>query len=173
MGAQDHVDLALRALHELVHARGRTDCHFAFIGDGEMLPELRALAETLEIADWVTFTGWLDEDGCFDYLATADVAMDSNMQAEVSPVKGLEYMAFAVPFVAFDLEATRAMAEGAADYVPPGDWAALAAALDALLGDPLRRQEMGRQARQRVESELAWDRQSEAYLRIYEGMMST
>jgi glycosyltransferase involved in cell wall biosynthesis len=173
MGAQDHVDLALRAVHELVHARGRTDCQFAFIGDGEMLPELRELAAALGIADWVTFTGWLDEDGCFDYLATTDVAMDSNLQVEVSPVKGLEYMAFAVPFVAFDLEATRAMAERAAVYVPPGDAMALAAALDGLLSDPVRREEMGRRGRERVESELSWDRQSEAYLRVYEGVMGT
>jgi glycosyltransferase involved in cell wall biosynthesis len=173
MGAQDHVDLALRAVHELIHVRGRTDCQFAFIGDGEMLPELRGLAEDMGIADWVTFTGWLDEDGCFEYLATVDVAMDSNLQAEVSPVKGLEYMAFAVPFVAFDLEATRAMAEQGAVYVPAGDTAALAAALDGLLSDPVRRQEIGRQGRERVESELAWDRQSEAYLRVYEGVMST
>jgi glycosyltransferase involved in cell wall biosynthesis len=171
MGAQDHVDLALRAVHELIHARGRTDCQFAFIGDGETLPELRLLADRLGIADWVTFTGWLDEDACFDYLATADVAMDSNLQAEVSPVKGMEYMAFAVPFVAFDLEATRAMAERAAVYVPTGDTVALAAALDGLLGDPLRRQEMGRSGRERVESELAWDRQREAYLRVYEGLV--
>ena len=169
MGAQDHVDLALRAVHELVHATGRTDCQFAFIGDGETLPELRELAGRLGIADWVTFTGWLDEDGCFDYLATADVAMDSNLQPEVSPVKGMEYMAFGVPFVAFDLEATYEMAERAAVYVPAGDTSALAAALDGLLGDPVRRQEMGRWGRHRVESELAWDRQSEAYLSVYEG----
>ena len=56
-----------------------------------------------------------------DYLATADLALDSNLQPEVTPVTGLEYMAHGLPFVAFDLEETRAMAESAARYVPPGD----------------------------------------------------
>jgi glycosyltransferase involved in cell wall biosynthesis len=171
MGPQDHVDLALSAVHHLVNTLGRDDCQFAFIGDGEVLPELKGLVERLGIADWVTFTGWLDEDACFGYLATADLAMDSNLQPEVSPVKGMEYMAFGVPFVAFDLEETRAMAEGAALYLPPGDPLALARATAELLDDPARRAEMSRIGRRRVEEHLAWDRQSETYLRVYERLL--
>jgi glycosyltransferase involved in cell wall biosynthesis len=167
MGPQDHVDLALRAVDHLVHGLGRDDCQFAFIGDGELLPELKRLAEELAICDWVTFTGWLDEDACFSYLATADIALDSNLQPEVSPVKGMEYMAFGVPFVAFDLEETVTMAEDAAVYVPAGDPLALAKAVDGLLGDPPRRAEMAHLGRRRVEEHLAWDRQGETYLEVY------
>lgn len=171
MGPQDHVDLGLSAVHHLVYTLGRDDCQFTFIGDGEMLPELRALAEQLGIADWVTFTGWLDEDACFAYLATADLAMDTNLQPEVSPVKGMEYMAFGVPFVAFDLQETRAMAEGAALYLPPGDPLALARAIAELLDDPTRRAEMSRIGRRRVEEQLAWDCQSMTYLSVYERLL--
>lgn len=171
MGPQDHVDLALSAIHHVVHTLARDDCQFAFIGDGEALPELKRLAERLAIAEWVTFTGWLDESACFGYLATADLAMDSNLQPEVSPVKGMEYMAFGVPFVAFDLEETRAMAEGAALYLPPGDPLALGRAMAELLNDPARRAEMSRIGRRRVEEHLAWDRQSETYLRVYERLL--
>jgi hypothetical protein len=85
-----------------------------------VLPELKALAERLAVTDWATFTGWLDEDACFDYLGTADIGLDTNLQPEVSPVKGMEYMAFEVPFVAFDPEETKAVAEGAAFA---SDWA--------------------------------------------------
>jgi glycosyltransferase involved in cell wall biosynthesis len=167
MGPQDHVDLALLAVDHLVHTLGRDDCQFAFIGDGEVLPELKALAERLAINDWVTFTGWLDEDACFDYLATADIGLDSNLQPEVSPVKGMEYMAFGVPFVAFDLEETRSMAGDAALYLPKADPVALARAIDELLEDAARRADMARIGRRRVESCLAWDRQEEAYLHAY------
>jgi glycosyltransferase involved in cell wall biosynthesis len=167
MGPQDSVDLGLWAVHHLVHGLGREDCQFAFIGDGEVLPELERLAARLTVADRVTFTGWLDEDACFDYLATADIAIDTNLQPEVSPVKGMEYMAFGVPFVAFDLEETVAMARAAAVYVPRGDAMALARAIDQLLDDPARRATMSRAGRERVEEDLAWDRQSETYLRVF------
>lgn len=167
MGPQDHVDIALLAVHHLVHMLGRGDCRFAFIGDGEVLPELQRLAERLTITDWLTFTGWLEEDACFDYLAMADIGLDSNLQPEVSPVKGMEYLAFGVPLVAFDLEETRATAGDAAVYVPPGDPLELARAIDELLDDPARRAEMANRGRRRVEEDLAWDRQSEAYLRVY------
>ena len=59
-------------------------------------------------------------------------------------MKGMEYMAFGVPFVAFDLSETRELAEGAAAYAEPGDVAGLASLIDDLLADPARRAAMGR-----------------------------
>ena len=76
-------------------------------------------------------------------------------------------MAFEVPFVAFDLEETKAVAEGAALCLRQGDSLALARAIDELLEDPARRAEMARTGRGRVEEGLAWDRQEEACLRVY------
>ena len=79
----------------------------------------------------------------------------------------MAYMAFEVPFVAFDLEETKAVAEGAALCLRQGDSLALARAIDELLEDPARRAEMARTGRGRVEEGLAWDRQEEACLRVY------
>jgi glycosyltransferase involved in cell wall biosynthesis len=171
MGLQDHVDLTLQAIHHLVHDLGRDDFHVALIGEGEELFQLRRLADRLAIADRVTFTRWLDEETCFDYLATADLALDSSLQAEVSPVKAMEYMAFGIPFVAFDLEETRAMAREAAAYVQPADTMALAATINELLDDPGRRQDMGLIGRRLIREELAWDRQEETYLRVFERLL--
>jgi glycosyltransferase involved in cell wall biosynthesis len=170
MGAQDRVDLALHAVHHLVYQLGRTDCHFAFIGDGEVLPEMRRLASHLEITDWVTFTGWLEQDACFAHLATADLGLESTLQ-DIATVKCLEYMAYGVPIVAFDLEEIREPADGAAVYVPSGDVPAFALAISQLLDDPTRRAEMGRIARRQVEETHAWDRQQESYLRVYEHLV--
>jgi glycosyltransferase involved in cell wall biosynthesis len=172
MGAQDRVDLALHAVRHLVYQLGRTDCHFAFIGDGEVLPEMRQLARQLEITDWVTFTGWLEQDACFAHLSTADLGLEPTMQ-DIATVKCLEYMAFGVPIVAFDLEEIRAPADGAAVYVPPGDVPAFALAISRLLDDPTRRAEMGRLARRQVEETHAWDRQEEAFLRVYKQLLSS
>jgi glycosyltransferase involved in cell wall biosynthesis len=171
MGAQDRVELALRAVHRLVYELGRTDCHFTFIGDGEVLPEMRRLAGQLDIDDWVTFTGWLEQDACFAQLSTADLGLEPTTQ-DIATVKCLEYMAFGVPIVAFDLEEHRTQADGAAVYVSPGDVPAFALAISQLLDDPARRAEMGSLGRRRIEETHSWERQEEAFLGVYERLLT-
>jgi glycosyltransferase involved in cell wall biosynthesis len=171
MGPQDRLDLALRAIDHLVHAIGRTDCHFAFVGDGEARVPSQQLAADLGISEWVAFPGWADQEPAYTYLSTADLGLEPNMEDIVSPVKGMEYMAFGLPFVGFDLVETRALAGAAAAYVPPGDIHGFARMIDELLGNPARRAEMGRVGRQLVEERLAWDRQEEAYVEVYQRIL--
>ena len=110
MGPQDSVDLAVRAVAHTVRVLGRTDCQFAFVGDGETRPLLRKLAAELQVQEWVDFPGWVDEDEAASYLAAADIGLEPNMETIVSPVKIQEYMGFGVPVVAFDLAETRGLA---------------------------------------------------------------
>jgi glycosyltransferase involved in cell wall biosynthesis len=168
MGRQDRLDVLLQAIAQLVHRLGRNDCRFVLIGDGECLDESRALASELGLDEWVTFTGWLPETDVFRYLATADLGLDASLQEEVSPVKAMEYMAFGLPFVAFDLRETRAIGGEAAAYAPPGDAEKLAAQVHDLLLDTGRRRSMGRVGRRRVRQELAWERQAEHYIEVME-----
>jgi glycosyltransferase involved in cell wall biosynthesis len=172
MGPQDRVDVALRAVRHLVHVDGRRDCHFAFVGDGEARPEAQRLAAELGIADLVSFPGWVDEETAFGYLSTADLGIEPNLEPIVTPVKGLEYMAFGLPFVAFDLPETRTLAGAAAAYAPPGDEVALARQVGVLLDDPQRRAGMGREGRQRIEERFAWDHQQVAYVEVYRRLLA-
>ena len=166
MGRQDHVDLLLRAVAYLVHDLGRTDCGFAVLGDGECLEEARAQSARLGLQSWVDFPGWLPEAQVFSYLASADLGLDTSLQGEISPVKVLEYMAFGLPFVAFDVGETRVMGRDASVLVPPGDVESYARQVAALLDDAARRSELGEIGRERVRSDLAWERQSAAYLDV-------
>jgi glycosyltransferase involved in cell wall biosynthesis len=172
MGPQDRVDVALRAIGHLIQVIGRADCHFAFVGDGESKGPAERLAAQLGIASWVSFPGWADQEEAFTYLSTADLGLEPNLEEIVSPVKGMEYMAFGLPFVSFDLAETRALAGGAAAYAPPGDVPRFAALIDELLSDPARRAELGRTGRQLIEERLAWDRQEEAYLGVYQRLLA-
>jgi glycosyltransferase involved in cell wall biosynthesis len=172
MGPQDQVELALRAVAELVHQRGRSDCHFAFVGDGESRADAQRLADELEISDLVSFPGWLPEAEAFAYLASADLGLEPNLEEIVSPVKGMEYMAFGLPFVAFDLAETRTLARDAAAYAQPGDAAHFATLIDELLDDPNRRAAMGRSGRLRIEDEVAWDHQQPRYLNVYRSLFA-
>jgi glycosyltransferase involved in cell wall biosynthesis len=170
MGRQDRVDLLLRAVAHIVADLGRTDCRFAILGDGEALDDLRSESARLGLEPWVTFPGWLPEQQVFTYLATADLGLDTSLQNEVSPVKVMEYMAFGLPFVAFDLQETRVIGAGASALITPGDVESLAEEIVTLLDDPARRAEMGAAGRLRVREELAWERQVPVYLGVIDSL---
>jgi glycosyltransferase involved in cell wall biosynthesis len=170
MGRQDRLDLLVALTDRLVHQLGRPDWHLAVLGNGECLDETRSDVARLGLEPWVTFTGWVSEEEVFRYLATSDVGLDASLQVEVSPVKVMEYMGAGLPVVAFDLPETRAVAEGAAVLVRPGDVDALAEAVNALLADPQRRATMGRNGRERIAGELAWEHQAIAYLEVVDRM---
>jgi glycosyltransferase involved in cell wall biosynthesis len=80
----------------------------------------------------------------------------------------MEYMAFELPMVAFDLKETRFSADDAAVYVTPNEVQEFAAAIAALLDDPERRTAMGRTGRRRVEETLAWHLQVPAYVHVFD-----
>lgn len=170
-GVDDGVELALRAVHHLVYVMGESNCHFAFLGDGEAFARMRSLAEDLQILEHVNFTGWVCQDVVYDYLATADVGLQPNPKTPriemATAIKTMEYMAFALPVVAFDGKETRRSAADAAVYAESEDAASYAAAVRDLLHDPARRAEMGRIGRRRVADELAWEHQEKRYLEVY------
>ena len=174
MGPQDGVDLALRAAAAVVRS-GREDVQFVFIGSGDSYDELVALADELRIGEYVTFTGRVPDETVFEIFSTADVGLSPdplNPLNDVSTMnKTMEYMAFELPVVAFDLRETRVSAGPAAVYVEPNDTDAFAEAIVELLDDPDRRAEMGRTGRERVESELAWRHQVPKYVGVYESLL--
>jgi glycosyltransferase involved in cell wall biosynthesis len=83
----------------------------------------------------------------------------------------MEYLAFGLPCVAFDLPQTRAVAGDAASYVPRGDTSAFADEIVRLIEDPDRAEQMGRAGAERVRSLLAWERQEERYLDVYRSLV--
>jgi glycosyltransferase involved in cell wall biosynthesis len=171
MGPQDRVDLALRAIAHLVHERKRTDCAFVFVGKGEELPAVQRLAGDLGIGDWVLFPGWVEEDVVFDYLGTADIGIESNIEDYVSGVKVMEYLAAGLPIVAFETEETLRLAGEAACYAPKGDVAEMAKLIDELLGDQAAREEMAYKGQNRVKEFIAWEHQAARYVSAIKGLI--
>jgi asparagine synthase (glutamine-hydrolysing) len=172
MGPQDGVDLALRAAAVVVHELLRTDVQFVFVGAGDCYDMLRDLATSLKIDDFVDFTGRIPDDELFSVLSTADLGLSPdplNPLNDVSTMnKTMEYMAFELPVVAFDLHETRVSAGDAAVYVEPNDVQQYAEAIVTLLDKEDERASMGRYARRRVEDVLAWQRQLPEYLNVFE-----
>jgi glycosyltransferase involved in cell wall biosynthesis len=175
MGPQDGVDVAIRALDTYVHRLGRTDLHLALLGFGDCLEDLQKLATDLGLDDFVTFTGRADARMITEYLSTADIGLSPdplNPLNDVSTMnKTMEYMAFALPVVAFDLKETRVSAADAATYIEPGDVEAYAHAVAALLDDADRRAAMAVAGRERAAAVLDWEPQKRAYVGVYDRLM--
>ena len=175
MGPQDGVDIVLRAAEVVVHKLGRHDIAFTLIGKGDCFNELVALRDELGLADHVEFTGRAPDEFVARILSTADIGLSPDPKNPLNDVstmnKTMEYMAFGLPVVAFDLRETRVSAGNAAVYVRPNDIADYAAAIVDLMDDEPGRSRLGKLGRARVEQELAWSYQERAYLGVYRRLL--
>jgi glycosyltransferase involved in cell wall biosynthesis len=176
MGPQDGVDIVVRAAGIVVHELGRDDIAFTLIGSGDCFDDLVALRDELGLAGHVEFTGRAPDELVARILSTADVGLSPDPKNPLNDVstmnKTMEYMAFGLPVVAFDLRETRVSAGDAAVYVKPNDEHEYAKAIVALMDDEPRRALLGKLGRERVEEGLAWPHQERAYLGVYRRMIS-
>ncbi|HEX4305089.1 MAG TPA: glycosyltransferase family 4 protein [Solirubrobacterales bacterium] len=169
MGAQDGVDEALRSLAEL--AKLRRDWHAIFMGDGDVVEEMKAMSSSLGLDDLVEFTGWVEQDTICRVLSTADLGIAPDPKNPLNDVSSMikisEYMAMSTPIVSFDLAESRVGAGDAAVFAPSGDHAAWAHLASDLLDDPDRCATMGAAGRQRVLDFIAWEHQERSLLAAY------
>jgi glycosyltransferase involved in cell wall biosynthesis len=174
MGPQDGVDIVVRAAAVVVNELNRTDIAFTLIGSGDCFDELVALRDELNLAGHVEFTGRAPDELVADIMSTADVGLSPdplNPLNDVSTMnKTMEYMAYELPVVAFDLRETRVSAGDAAVYVTPNDVHEYARAIVALADDEPTRAQLGKAGRIRVEQQLAWRHQERAYVAIYRAL---
>jgi len=177
MGPQDGVDIIVRAADIIVHELHREDIAFTLIGSGDCFDELVALRDELNLAGHVEFTGRAPDELVAEIMSSADVGLSPDPKNPLNDVstmnKTMEYMAYELPVVAFDLRETRVSAEEAGVYVTPNDVTEYALTIVALLDDEPRRVKLGKAGRIRVEQELAWGHQEKAYLRVYESLSAS
>ena len=169
------MDTLVRSIDHFVHGFGRTDTTVALLGFGDCVPALKRQVRELGLDDYVVFTGRADIAMIERYLSTADIGLSSdplNPLNDVSTMnKTLEYMAYSLPVVAYDLVETRVSAGGAAVYVTPGDEKGYAHELIELLDDPERRAELGANGRLRIERSLSWRYSEAVYVQVYDELL--
>ena len=175
MGPQDGVDLAVRAAAHVVHNLGRKDVTFIFMGAGDSYDDLVALRDQLGLQDYLQLPGRVPDDTVLDVLSTAAVGLSPDPKNALNDVstmnKTLEYMAFELPVVAFDLKETRVSAGEAACYIESGDVAGYAKAIVELLDDGDRREAMGKTGRLRIGQELGWPYQRDRYIGVFDALV--
>jgi glycosyltransferase involved in cell wall biosynthesis len=123
----------------------------------------------------VTLTGQVTHDEVAAYLSNGDVGVAPDpknaMNDNSTMVKILEYMAFSLPVVLFDLKEGRNIAGPAALYAVPNDPVDFANQITKLLNCPDLRQQLGASGRRRIEEKLNWEVERKSLLQAYDAAL--
>jgi glycosyltransferase involved in cell wall biosynthesis len=170
MGPQDGIDHAIRALSAL-RALRKDDWRAVFIGEGDVRPEMEALAAELGLSEAIEFAGWHGDREIRRILSTADVCLAPDPPSPLNDASTMkkvpEYMAMGCAIASYDLPETRVSAGPAAAYVASSNPEDLGRCVHELLEDDSRREKMGREGRRRV-SKLSWEQSAASLLAAYE-----
>jgi glycosyltransferase involved in cell wall biosynthesis len=171
-GQQDGVDHLVRVLKLLRDEFGRQDIFCLLVGGGTHQPVIRQYAEDQGILDMARFAGRVSDDELCRILSSATIGIDPVPKTAWSDKstmnKIVEYMYFGLPIAAYDLHEAKVSAADAAVYAEANSEIALARAINALLDDPARRQEMAEFGRHRLETALAWEHSVAPLLAAYD-----
>jgi glycosyltransferase involved in cell wall biosynthesis len=147
------------------------------VGDGAEFDALRALANRLGVADRVTFTGRVPWEELRRAYRDADVCVlpavvDRRGDTEGLGVVLLEAMHHRVPVIGSDLGGIPDVIEDGVSgvLVPPGDPAALAAAITGLARDPALARRLGDAGYRRATDEFSWPAIVSRWARVYEAL---
>jgi glycosyltransferase involved in cell wall biosynthesis len=175
MGSQDGVELLLDSIEYIVHIEKRQDTHFVLVGGGSILPELKAMIAGKNLGSYVTLTGQVSHEEVAAYLSNSDlgVAPDPKnaMNDKLTMIKILEYMAFSLPVVLYDLEEGRRIAGPAALYARPNDTVDFAHKITKLLGCPELRERLGKHGRTQIEEKLNWEVEKRSLIAAYDAAL--
>jgi len=168
------IDVLLRAFAQLpaVNRHGQA-LQLRLLADGPQASEYQQLAAALGLQGRVQFDGGLPHAQMPQALSALDVFVAPSRQ-ESFGVSVLEASACAVPVVASAVGGLPEVVEHGVTglLVPPGNVAALAAALATLADDPALRLAMGRAGRQLVQARYAWPFCVEQMMAAYDQVLA-
>lgn len=147
------------------------EARLLLVGDGEQGPALRAQVARLGLADRVVFAG--PRRDVARLLQASDLALLPS-ETEALPTSLIEAAACGRAAVATRVGGVPEVVEHGRTglLVAPGDPGALADAVVTLLGDPGRREEMGRRARQLAEERFDMHVWARTLRRVYQHAIS-
>jgi glycosyltransferase involved in cell wall biosynthesis len=126
--------------------------------DGRERDRIEKIVGELGMSDITTFPGRISDEILPAYYAAADVCVVPS-HYEPFGLVAIEAMASGTPVIASDVGGLQftVIPEETGLLAPPQDDAAFATAIDRILSNPDWRDQLGKQARARVESKFSWD----------------
>jgi phosphatidylinositol alpha-mannosyltransferase len=164
------LQVLLRAWPEI---RRRTGARLRVVGADPLA--VRLLFARLRVSDeGVDVLGFLSQDALTEELLAAKALVAPSLGGESFGMVLTRAFACATPVVASDISGYRGVMEPEAGrLVPPGDPAALADAVVALLGDERVREQLGRSARTIAIERYSWDTIAQRLVEIYEPLTAS
>jgi glycosyltransferase involved in cell wall biosynthesis len=159
-------DLLLEAASIIVNEMGRRDIHFLIMGFPGV-DTYRDQADRLGLDNWVSFPGRIPYPDAPRYLAVGDVAVAPKLSATEGAGKIGNYMAMALPVVAFNTPISHEYLGDLGIYAESGSSRSLAERLCSILDDPDRAREIGHKLRAKAIADLSWDETIEQIEGVY------
>jgi glycosyltransferase involved in cell wall biosynthesis len=170
------LDLLLAAVDHIVRKRHRTDIQFVVVGSGPEWQSIVRMSIEMNLREYVTFTGRVDDVTLFTILSTADLCVNPDRVTPMTNIstmnKIMEYMAFAKPIVQFDVAEGRFSASDSSLYARTNDPVDFAEKILTLIDDEQLRATMGAFGLQRVRESLAWHHEEPQLLAAYEALFA-
>lgn len=165
-----------KGLGVLLDAMQAVDAALVLVGDGPLRADLEARRARLGLGDRVRITGDVGDEELLDWLAAADVGvLPSIHPSEALGIALIEYLASGIPAVSTELGTGTSFVnqDGVTGVVvPPGDPAALAAALQRLVADPALRRRLGEAGARRAHAVFSRDAMVEGTLAAYRAALA-
>ena len=164
---QKGFDLGIRALARLKHL----DWQWNIAGDGPEMESLKSLAREQGISQRVVFLGWQSRQELIQCYKQSNLFLFPSRH-EGMPNAVLEAMASGLPVIASRISGNEELVvhEKTGLLVESENIDSLAAALQSLMKDPSRGQQMGATSRQRVEEFFGWENTAQQYAALLEGI---
>jgi glycosyltransferase involved in cell wall biosynthesis len=169
---QDGVDHFVKAVDELVHAKGFRDFRAVVVGSGPALEQVRELTRSLNLSDFIMFTGYLNGEALLSHISAFDIGVIPDPYNEANDVmsmnKVFEYCALGIPTASYPLKETKRLLGGAGVYAPTLDPPGLAEACLSLLRDDALRAFCSAEAARLSAETFVWDHEAKKYVDAFE-----
>lgn len=151
-----------------IHKR-TPNVEFVLVGDGPLRRELENQASSLRLGPSAIFLG--DRRDMPAVLASIDIAVLTSDSESLSNVI-LEAMAAGLPAVAYDVGGnSELLHDQRGVLIPAANETMFAEALQNLLADSARREQLGRSARQFAQENFSLDRVRQRYVELYRALL--
>jgi glycosyltransferase involved in cell wall biosynthesis len=173
---QDGVDHLVRAVAHLVKVKEFRDFRAIVVGSGPALELVRALARSLEVEDFIVFTGYLSGETLLAHISAFDIGIIPDPLNEANDLmsmnKVFEYCALGIPTACYALKETQRLLGDAGVYAPSHEPAGLAEACLRLMQDEALRARSATAAAKLSAEKFLWENEARKYVATYERVLS-